>query len=245
VFLYHRLLSCGLRLAATAGTDVFLSFSHGPGVASNPPGWGRVYARLGDQPLSVPAFEQAIRGGRTLVTNGPWLTLEVNGQGPGAVLDLAAGDRLDVRTRAQGAGAERLTLVGPDGVMAAGDADAELRLETTLEGGPTWIAAVARGGGHPNTLDASVLAHTSPVYVDVAGQRVSRAADARWCLALLDELERFVGEHGHFRPGDALRPPRRSRRDPRRGSRLLSPRRRRRRVALSPGEVPGRRGRRR
>jgi hypothetical protein len=200
VFLYHRLLSCGLRLAATAGTDVFLSFSHGPGVASNPPGWGRVYARLGDQPLSVPAFKQAIRGGRTLVTNGPWLTLEVNGQGPGAVLDLAAGDRLDVRTRAQGAGAERLTLVGPDGVMAEGEADAELRLETTLEGGPTWIAAVARGSGHPNTLDASVLAHTSPVYVDVAGQRVTRAADARWCLALLDGLERFVGEHGHFDP---------------------------------------------
>jgi hypothetical protein len=200
VFLYHRLLSCGLRLAATAGTDVFLSFSHGPGVASNPPGWGRVYARLGDQPLSVLAFEQAIRGGRTLVTNGPWLTLEVNGQGPGAVLDLAAGDRLDVRTRAQGAGAERLTLVGPDGVMAEGDADAELRLETTLQGGPTWIAAVARGSGHPNTLDASVLAHTSPVYVDVAGQRVTRAADARWCLALLDGLERFVGEHGHFDP---------------------------------------------
>lgn len=43
VFLYHRLLSCGLRLAATAGTDTFLSFSH-LGVASNPPGWGRVYA---------------------------------------------------------------------------------------------------------------------------------------------------------------------------------------------------------
>jgi hypothetical protein len=116
------------------------------------------------------------------------------------VLDLAAGDRLDVRTRAQGAGAERLTLVGPDGVMAEGEADAELRLETTLEGGPTWIAAVARGSGHPNTLDASVLAHTSPVYVDVAGQRVTRAADARWCLALLDGLERFVGEHGHFDP---------------------------------------------
>jgi hypothetical protein len=38
------------------------------------------------------------------------------------------------------------------------------------------------------------------VYVDVAGQRVTRAADARWCLALLDGLERFVGEHGHFDP---------------------------------------------
>jgi hypothetical protein len=199
VFLYHRLLSCGLRLAATAGTDVFLSFSHGPGVASNPPGWGRVYAHLGDRGLSVDAFKEAIRGGRTVVTNGPWLDFEANGKGPGAVLDLAAGDRLDVRARARGAGAEILTLVGPDGIMAEGDADSELRLETRVEG-PTWISAIARGAWHPNTLDESVLAHTSPVYVDVAGRRVGRAADARWCLGFLDQLERFVDEHGHFAP---------------------------------------------
>jgi hypothetical protein len=197
VFLYHRLLSCGLRLAATAGTDAFLSFSHGPGVASNPPGWGRVYAYLGDRGLSVAAFKDAIRGGRTTVTNGPWLTLEVNGHGPGAVLDLVAGDRLAIRTRAHGNEAEQLTLVGPDGVLANGDAAAELLVDTTVEA-PTWIAAVARGAGHPDTLDASVLAHTSPVYVDVAGERVARRADARWCLAFLDDLERFVAEHGRF-----------------------------------------------
>jgi hypothetical protein len=200
VFLYHRLLSCGLRLAATAGTDTFLSFSHGPGVASNPPGWGRVYAYMGDQGLSVSAFKEAIRKGRTVVTNGPWLTFEANGQGPGAVLDLAAGDRLDIRARVQGPGAEHLALVGPDGVIAEGDATSELRFETTMEDGPTWIAAVARGAGHPNTLDESVLAHTSPVYVDVAGRRVARVADARWCLEFLDTLEQFVDRHGRFDP---------------------------------------------
>src|SRR6185436_15706541 len=78
IVLYHRLLSCGLRLAATAGTDCFLSFSR-LGVASNPPGWGRVYAHLGDEPLSVAAFQAAVRAGRTVVTNGPWLTLTVDG----------------------------------------------------------------------------------------------------------------------------------------------------------------------
>lgn len=70
--LYHHLLSCGLRLAATAGTDTFLSFARGPAPASNPPGWGRVYARLGDAPLSTDAFAAAVRAGRTVVTNGPW-----------------------------------------------------------------------------------------------------------------------------------------------------------------------------
>jgi hypothetical protein len=38
------------------------------------------------------------------------------------------------------------------------------------------------------------------VYVDVAGARVARAADARWCLGLLDTLEAFAAEHGHFAP---------------------------------------------
>ena len=48
--LYHHLLSCGLRLAATAGTDVWLSYSRGPQF-SNPPGWARVYADLRGEPL--------------------------------------------------------------------------------------------------------------------------------------------------------------------------------------------------
>ena len=199
MFLYHRLLSCGLRLAATAGTDAWTVREGEEGVASNPPGWGRVYAHLDGRKLSVEAFKEAIRAGRTVVTNGPWLAFEVNGRGPGTVLDLAAGDRLDIRASVQGPGAERLTLVGPDGAVADGDAASELRFETTVDG-PTWIAAVARGDSHPNTLDESVLAHTSPVYVDVAGRRVGRAADARWCLEFLDTLERFVGEHGHFHP---------------------------------------------
>jgi hypothetical protein len=201
-FLYHRLLSCGLRLAATAGTDVFLSFSRLP-LASNPPGWGRVYAHLDGADLSVEAFQDAIRAGRTTVTNGPWLTLEVDGAGPGAVLDRAAGSTLAVVARVTGPGAETVELLGPDGALASSSIDGgdrgEVRADLTLDG-PLWIAAVARGSGHPDVLDNSVLAHTSPVYVDIGGTRVARAADARWCLGLLDTLEAFVAEHGHFAP---------------------------------------------
>jgi hypothetical protein len=45
-----------------------------------------------------------------------------------------------------------------------------------------------------------VLAHTSPVFVDIVGRRVGRVADAGWCLGFLDQLERFVDEHGRFAP---------------------------------------------
>lgn len=199
VVLYHHLLSCGLRLSATAGTDVFLSFAHGPDVASNPPGWGRVYARLGEAGLSVEAFQDAVRAGRTVVTNGPWLTLDVDGHGPGAVLDHRSGDRLTVRAQVTGSGVDRLVLHGPDGELAGTEGDV-LEHEVTVPDGGLWLAAAAYGGDDPYTLGAPVFAHTSPVYVDVEGRRVARAAAARWCLDLLDGLQALVTEHGRFDP---------------------------------------------
>ena len=63
---------------------------------------------------------------------------------------------------------------------------------------PTWIAAVARGGPHPLSANDRLLAHTTPVYVDVAGRRVARAADAAWCLGFLDRLEALATAHGSF-----------------------------------------------
>jgi hypothetical protein len=157
-----------------------------------------VYAHLGGKSLSVPAFQEAVRAGATVVTNGPWLTFEVNGRGPGAVLDGVAGDLLAVRARAYGPGAERLTLVGPDGVLAEGGPDRVLEHTLTV-GEPLWLAAAVRGAGQPSIL-ADELAHTSPVYVDVDGRRVARSEDAEWCLRFLDTLQGFVAEHGRFSP---------------------------------------------
>jgi hypothetical protein len=119
--LYHHLLSCGLRLAATAGTDVWLSYSRGP-LISNPPGWARVYADLRGARLSVAAFQEAIRAGRTMATNGPWLELRVDGRSPGDVLQAEPGRRLPVSARVEGPGVRSLQLVGPDGVLAQADA---------------------------------------------------------------------------------------------------------------------------
>lgn len=198
--LYHHLLSCGLRLAAAAGTDTFLSFAHGPAPASNPPGWGRVYAQLGDAVLSVEAFAAAVRAGRTIVTNGPWLTLEVDGHGPGTVLERAPGDRLHVRARVTGSQGSRLVLYGPDGEIAGGD-DATLAHEVHLGEAGTWLAAAVHGGDDdPYTVGAPVFAHTTPVYVDVDGRHVARPESARWCLGLLDDLEELMEAHGRFDP---------------------------------------------
>jgi hypothetical protein len=161
-----------------------------------------VYAHLGAEPLSVAAFQDAVRAGRTVVTNGPWLTLEVDGNGPGTVLDRAAGDRLRVRITVAGGGVERLVLYGPDGVLATGTD--EVVEEVEVDGG-SWLAAAAHGGTDPHTVGAPVFAHTTPVYVDVDGRRVERAASARWCLRLLDGLEELAAGQARFDPDDRER----------------------------------------
>jgi hypothetical protein len=198
--LYHHLLSCGLRLAATVGTDVWLSYSRGP-LLSNPPGWARVYADLRGEPLSVAAFADAVRAGRTMATNGPWLELAVGGLGPGDPVPATPGQRLAVTVRVEGLGVERLELVGPDGVLASAEAGggAAPAIDTELEvGGPTWLCAVARGPGHPSVPGPVVFAHTSPVWVEVEGRPVRRPASARWLLDWLDRFETLLGEHGRF-----------------------------------------------
>jgi hypothetical protein len=205
VALYYRLLNCGWRLTATAGTDVFLSFER-MGTFSNPPGWARVYANLRDEEFSADAWQAAARAGRTMVTNGPWLEIDVNGHGPGEVTQLTPGQPAIVHVRCTGVGADRVDLVGPDGVIASSPAKgghAELRVTVHVDG-PGWLAAVGRGEPHPDVLDLHPAAHTTPVYVEVEGRSVARTADASWCLTWLDRVDALARDRGSFRDGEQL-----------------------------------------
>jgi hypothetical protein len=192
--LYRHLLNCGLRLAATVGTDIWLSYSRGP-LLANPPGYARMYADLRGAPLSVAAYQDAIRAGRTLATNGPWLELSVDRRPPGDVIEAADGDTLAVTVRVEGNGADRVELVGPDGVITSSDGD----IDTTVTvDGSLWLCAVATGPPTRECLGPSVFAHTSPVHVEVAGRPVVRAASAEWLLDWLDRLEALLRSDGRF-----------------------------------------------
>src|SRR6185437_16134506 len=106
---------------------------------------------------SVERFASAVRAGRTTVTNGPWLELDVGGRGPGDVVELAAGDRLPVRARVTGSGVDRLVLHGPDGELAA-TASSTLEREVVAGDEGLWIAAAAYGGrDDPYTVGAPVF----------------------------------------------------------------------------------------
>ncbi|PZG43193.1 hypothetical protein C1I98_18750 [Spongiactinospora gelatinilytica] len=192
---YRRLIGAGNRLAVTAGTDTMISFTR-RGSQSAPPGWGRVYAKVGG-PLSAGSFAAAIRAGRTFATTGPWLELDVEGLGPGDTLDLdERGGRIRVTVRAIGPEVERLSIRTASGTAAEGPPDGlSVMLDVTE---PTYVLAIAQGGPHPRAMRADVYACTSPVYVDLAGAHVAREEDVRWCLDWLDRLEEMVGREGRL-----------------------------------------------
>src|SRR5262249_29259515 len=92
---WYTLLNAGLRATPVAGSCK----------ASNLHTLGgfRTYARLqpGEE-FTYAAWIEAIRAGRTFVTNGPLLTLQTNGADPGATLELGASAPIQVRAEARG-----------------------------------------------------------------------------------------------------------------------------------------------
>ncbi|MGW4790835.1 CehA/McbA family metallohydrolase [Nonomuraea sp. NPDC004297] len=198
---YRRLIGAGNRLAVTAGTDAVLSFCR-RGTASSPPGWERVYANVAG-PLTAEAYAEAILLGRTFATTGPWLELTVNGHGPGETLELAPGQRVEITLSSVGPEVETLELRTADGVLAQGP-PGRLTASPAVDR-PTYVVAVASGGPHPRSMHRTgAHAHTSPVYLDVAGSHVARREDVLWCLAWLDRLEVLLRRFGTFEAPEQL-----------------------------------------
>jgi hypothetical protein len=196
---WYRLLNCGLRVPLVGGSgkdsnDVVL-------------GSMRTYARLpSGEALTYKGWIEAIRAGRTFVTNGPLLTLTVDGRDPGAVLDTAA-ETVRVRAEARGiVPLEHVEIVVNGAIVADASAAGSPIASATLEAdvpvsGSCWLAARC-GSGHQlfqRPGNQRVFAHTSPVYLQKPGQPmpVDTAARTRFQTALERMLDWTVHE-GRF-----------------------------------------------
>ncbi len=200
---YYRLINCGLRLAAGAGTAA----NYKP----NPIGFNRTYVRAGKNP-SLPDFLKAWRAGRNFVTNGPMLFLTIDNQHePGDTIALPKSGG-EVNISVQAFSDQPLTSLGIviNGEVIASDAKVSgstgaFTLKHRIEEG-AWIAARCSArdellsdeeldvyrieGGTSTRPSRHRFAHTSPVYVTVDGKgpRVARSIEeARRMLATFEK----------------------------------------------------------
>jgi hypothetical protein len=199
--LWYRLLNCGLRLPATAGTDTFMNMSD-LGEFTSPPGGDRVFVCV-DGALSTEAWCAGVRAGRTFVTNGPMLRLEVNGREIGDAIEARAGDVLRIEAEAGSwAPMERIELIVNGEIIASAAAEGARRASLSYDAvaeESCWIALRALGPSHEAVLDADGLfAHTSPIYVTVDGAPVARADDAAYFVEWIDRLIEMAAREGHY-----------------------------------------------
>jgi len=206
--LWYRLLNCGLRLAATAGTDTFMNFADQEQF-SNPPAGDRVFVRV-EGAFTTESWCAGVRAGRTFVTNGPMLTLAVNGHDIGDEIAAQRGDILRIEAEAGSAvPIDRIELIVNGEVVASADADddgrhAALTHDLPIDGS-CWIAARVIGPEHDLVLDPDgAFAHTSPIYVTVAGAPVALRDDAEYFVEWIERLIAVAEAKARF-PSDADR----------------------------------------
>jgi hypothetical protein len=190
---WYRFLGCGYRLPVVGGTDKMS--------AEVPVGAIRTYARLDDEaPLSFAAWAGAVRAGRTFVSSGSFIDLEVDGHGSGDVVELGRrGGTVEVRAMAWAAQPviDLVELVHDGRVVAAagggGAADRLVlteRIDVTDSG---WLAARVTSREHIRSAFATGMgAHSSPVYLDVGGRRPYSADDAEAIGTIIDGARTWV-----------------------------------------------------
>jgi hypothetical protein len=196
---WYQLLSLGLRVPLVGGS----------GKVSNLRALGitRTYAQLqAGEELSYRGWIEAVRAGRTFVTNWALLSFTVNGQGPGAVLNVPA-SVATVKVRAEARGLAPLGLLE---IVFNGQVAAQIQPRAYP---PPGLQESAPLPAHTAVIEADIpvgkggwlaarcgqAAHTSPVYVQVEGKPPPPSAEAlTFVTKHLDEMVEWVAREGRY-----------------------------------------------
>jgi TolB protein len=210
--IWYRLLNCGFRIPAGAGTDAFPNFASLRG----PPGLLRVYARVeggGRRATGLPTrgghrrFLDAIKTGRTFVTNAPLLDFQITGpddvtRQPGDEIRLPAGQH-ELQVRAilrSNVPLDHLELVENGRVVSSlalkGErTSADTTFTVTTQRGAWYVLRAWSDRPQLPVLDLYPFATTSPIYVQVGDAPVRSRADAEYFLAWISRVEEAVRAH--------------------------------------------------
>ena len=189
---FYRYLDLGLEVPFSTGTDWFMTDLM------------RVFVKV-EGALTVESWLRELRAGRSFITNGPLLYLNADNRAIGDTIDGAMGDVVHVTGRAVGrADYKRLELIYNGRVVHAAatrregqtfNAKIDFPLEVT---GPGWIAARIPWHNNTNLLGEVLRAHTSPIYLEVEGERRFDVNTARGLIREMRESMDVASAKGVF-----------------------------------------------
>ena len=189
--IWYRLLNCGFRLPAAAGTDAFPNFTSLRG----PPGLVRVFVQSGAR-LDHRTWLAGLKAGRTFVTNGPLLEFSLAGRGIGDEIKISAEMRqlrAVVRLRSN-VPVDHLEIIGNGKVVATVPvgADRMTAADTVLvpvNGSGWYVLRAYSDRAELPVLDLYPFASTGPIYVRVGDEPVRSSDDAGFFVRWIERME--------------------------------------------------------
>ncbi len=193
---WYRLLNCGFKIPAGAGTDAMANYASLRG----PVGLNRVFVKAGPT-LDHERFFAALKAGRTFATNGPLLGFTLQGKEAGDEIRLPAAGMLSAGVSLRSiVPIDKLEIVANGEVVASlplsGDRTSLTRtVELKVERSGWYTLRASAEHSRAPVLDVYPFATTSPIYVSVGGEPVRHAADARYFIAWIDRLVAAASAH--------------------------------------------------
>ena len=189
---FYRYLNLGMKVPFSTGTDWFIyDFS-------------RVYVPINGLLTSDNWLTQLVAG-RTFITNGPLLEFEAEGSQIGDTIRLDKAKEIRIRSHASGrADFKSIELIHNGEVIKSaaskpvdGHFVAELQTGLAVDT-PGWIAVRASLDAGKNEFGKQLFAHTSPIYLELAGRQIFRHEIAEQLITEMQQNIEVVGEKAKF-----------------------------------------------
>jgi hypothetical protein len=196
--IWYRFLNLGYRVSVGAGTDAMANYASLRG----PAGLTRAFLETGGARTPA-ALHAALKDGRTFVSNGPLLGLELAGKRPGGVLRDASGPvPFKVAMRSPVA-VEHLELVHNGKVIRTFELTGDRRnLDASgavdLPRGGWLLLRAWNERADPLVFDLYPYATTGPIYLELPGAPESVAEDAQYFVTWMDRVIAAAKANGDY-----------------------------------------------
>jgi len=193
---WYKLLNCGLRIPAAAGTDAMANYASLRG----PVGLNRVYVQA-EETLDATVFESKLKAGKSFVTNGPIVGLKVENTNPGESITInPKGQPLSytgfLRSNVP---VEHVEVIWNGEVVATHSLKGPTKsadLKGTIKvKGSGWILLRAWSReAHPDLPDLYPYASTNPIYIQSTVKNIQQKIAAEYFLKWVTRIESKIND---------------------------------------------------
>ena len=188
---FYHYLNAGLRVPFSTGTDWFLF------------DLARAYTRVAE-PLGIASWLEALKQGRSFITNGPLFHFLVEGQSIGDTVSLRSPGEVGIEGRVSGrVDFGRLELIHNgrvvDGIPSQATGEhysAELKTMFRVEE-PGWLALRVSGQAD-SEYGLPIFGHTSAIYLEVEGKSIRQPAAVDHLRREIQEARTTVADEALF-----------------------------------------------